>query len=70
MYSLDDTELNPKNAVMVGDGMDDHRASAVAGTGFIAALYGFGIDREYCNEKDVPGISDISELRDLISQRS
>ena len=69
-FCLIDTGLNAEDAIMVGDGLDDHRAAKVARTRFVAALYGFGLDKEYCIENDIPGISDVSELKDLINQLS
>jgi phosphoglycolate phosphatase len=67
---MDDTGIGPAETVMIGDGFDDHRAAMEAGTDFIAALYGFGLDEEYCERTGIRGIRDITELKSLFSQRS
>lgn len=69
-FCLTDTGLEPEDALMVGDGHDDFRAASVAGTGFVASLYGYGLDEEFCIKNGVPGISDITGMKELFNQLS
>ena len=62
---LDDAGVSPADAVLVGDGSDDHRAAVVSGTDFIAARYGYELDREYCERNSIRGIDSIDELTGL-----
>jgi len=64
-FCLMDLDIQPEEAVLVGDGIDDHRAAMVSGTGFIAAKYGYGIKDEYCENTGIEGIWKVSDLSDM-----
>ena len=64
-FCLDDFDLDPSEAVMVGDGQDDHRASQVAGVDFIGVTYGYDIDEDYCKKHSLEFIGSPEDLRRL-----
>ena len=62
---LYDTGIGPEDAVMIGDGVDDHNASKMCGIDFIGVTYGYDIDTEYCESESIPYITDPSQLKEM-----
>ena len=64
-FCLMELGLSPEEAVLIGDGIDDHRAAKISHVGFIAAKYGYEIKDEYCDNTGIKGIWSAKELSDM-----
>ncbi len=62
---LSETGVDAEDAIMIGDGVDDHNSSVLQGIDFIGACYGYGITKQYCMDGGIPGISDPRELLNM-----
>jgi len=58
-------DVNPSDAVMIGDGIDDYKASVSASVEFIGAVYGYEITEEFCHNVGCKAIRSPSELNGL-----
>lgn len=63
LYSMD---VRPDEAVMIGDGIDDYRASRIAGTEFIGVTYGYGLTERVCKENGIRYADEPGKITDLI----
>lgn len=59
-------DVSPSDAVMIGDGVDDHLSAVKSNVDFIGAVYGYGITKEYCEANSVPFIRKPEELKKLL----
>jgi phosphoglycolate phosphatase-like HAD superfamily hydrolase len=57
-------DVLPEEAVMIGDGLDDYRASKVSGTDFLAATYGYELNEDYCVKHGLKYVNSPSEISD------
>jgi phosphoglycolate phosphatase len=51
---LDDADAKADYAVMIGDCDDDMESAGKMGIDFVAATYGYGLTKEFCEEKGIP----------------
>lgn len=59
-----DVDVLPEEAVMIGDGLDDYRASKVSGTDFLAATYGYELKEDFCVKHGLKYVNSPSEISD------
>ncbi len=57
---------SPQETIMIGDGEDDHNSAVKADVRFVAAIYGYGIDRQYCIDKNIEFIEKPLDLLNLL----
>ncbi len=62
---LEDTRMEPADAFLVGDGIDDHMAANATGIGFVGATFGYQVDAEYCSKNGVRSIGQFSDMLEL-----
>ncbi len=58
-------DVSPEEAVVIGDGTDDHRSANLCGTRFMGVTYGYEIDKEYCEEHGIEAIEFPGQIMDL-----
>lgn len=66
MDCMKETGVSPEETIMIGDGEDDHNSAVKADVRFIAATYGYGIDKQYCSDKKIEYIEQPLDLLNLL----
>lgn len=62
LLACEKLDINPLNAIYLGDHINDLKAGISAGVRILGCHYGYSLDKNTLNEIDYPYVKDISEI--------